>query len=101
MHRDKEYLRQAVTAGADGYLLKEDADAELFSAIDRVRRGRIYVSPKLSEELTEDWAKISRGDHKPSFEPEKLTTRERQVLTNLLSLTSIEFSSFDRISFSC
>lgn len=80
MHKDKEYLHQAVTAGAEGYLLKEDADAELFSAIDRVRRGRIYVSPKLSEELTEDWAKISRGDHKPSFEPEKLTTRERQVL---------------------
>jgi DNA-binding NarL/FixJ family response regulator len=80
MHKDKEYLHQAFTAGAEGYLLKEDADAELFSAIDRVRRGRIYVSPKLSEGLTEDWVKMSRGDHKPSFEPEKLTTRERQVL---------------------
>jgi DNA-binding NarL/FixJ family response regulator len=80
MHKDKEYLHQALTAGAEGYLLKEDADAELFSAIDRVRRGRIYVSPKLSEGLTEDWVKMSRGDHKPSFEPEKLTTRERQVL---------------------
>jgi len=80
MHKDKEYLHQAVTAGAEGYLLKEDADGELFSAIDRVRQGRIYVSPKLSEGLTEDWVKISRGDHKPSFEPEKLTTRERQVL---------------------
>ena len=80
MHKDKAYLHQAVTAGAEGYLLKEDADSELFSAIDRVRQGRIYISPKLSEELTEDWIKISRGDQKPSFEPEKLTTRERQVL---------------------
>jgi len=80
MHKDKEYLHQAFTAGAQGYLLKEDADSELFSAIDRVRQGRIYVSPKLSEELTEDWAKISRGDDKPSFEPVRLTTREREVL---------------------
>ena len=80
MHKDQEYLHQAITAGAEGYLLKEDADAELFSAIDRVRRGRIYVSPKLSEGVTKDWVKMSRGDHKPSFEPEKLTTREREVV---------------------
>ena len=80
MHKDREYLHQAITAGAEGYLLKEDADAELFSAIDRVRRGRIYVSPNLSEGLTDDWVKISRGDHQPSFEPERLTVREREVL---------------------
>ena len=80
MHKDKEYLHQAVSAGARGYLLKEDADSELFSAIDRVREGKIYVSPKLSEELTADWVKFSRGDDKPSFEPAKLTTREREVL---------------------
>jgi len=80
MHKDKEYLHQAVTAGAEGYLLKEDADAELFSAIDRVRQGKIYVSPKLSEELTTDWIKMTRRDDKPSFEPVRLTTREREVL---------------------
>ena len=80
MHKDKEYLHQAVTAGAEGYLLKEDADSELFSAIDRVRQGRMYISPKLSEELTTDWVKMSQGDDKPSFEPVRLTTREREVL---------------------
>ena len=31
MHR--EYLHHALSAGAHGYLLKEDADQELFSAI--------------------------------------------------------------------
>ena len=30
----KEYLHQAFSAGADGYLLKEDADRDLFSAIE-------------------------------------------------------------------
>jgi DNA-binding NarL/FixJ family response regulator len=80
MHKDQEYLHQAITAGAEGYLLKEDADSELFSAIDRVRKGRIYVSPTLSEGLTDDWVKITRGDQRPSFELEQLTVREREVL---------------------
>ena len=80
MHKDKEYLHQAVAAGGEGYLLKEDADSELFTAIDRVRQGRIYVSPKLTDELTTDWIKMTRGDDKSSFEPPRLTTREREVL---------------------
>jgi len=80
MHKDKAYLHQALTAGAEGYLLKEDADSALFSAIDRVRRGKVYVSPKLAEGLTEDWIKICRRDDQPSVEPVRLTNREREVL---------------------
>jgi DNA-binding NarL/FixJ family response regulator len=80
MHKDLEYLHQAITAGAGGYLLKEDADSELFSAIDRVRQGKIYVSPNLAEGLTDDWVKISRGDYRSLVEPESLTIREREVL---------------------
>ena len=50
MHKDKEYLYQTISAGADGYFLKKDADAELFSAIEKIRKGSMYVSPSLSEE---------------------------------------------------
>jgi len=49
MHREKEYVRGALSAGADGYLLKEDANAELFSAIEKIRRGGVYISPLLTE----------------------------------------------------
>ena len=45
----REYQHQAVTAGADGYLLKEDALRELFSAIDCIRNGRSFISTRLSE----------------------------------------------------
>ena len=48
MHREKEYVRGALSAGADGYLLKEDANAELFSAIEIIRRGGVYISPLLT-----------------------------------------------------
>ena len=46
MHRSKEYLRQALTAGVNGYLLKEDADVALFAAIEIVRQGKhFYFTP--------------------------------------------------------
>ena len=72
MHR--EYLHQALSAGAEGYLLKEDADRELFSAIDKIRQGRSYVSPRLREELAEDEVPV----------PEPLSGRETEIL-NLIA----------------
>lgn len=48
IHKDQEYLRQAFSAGAEGYLLKEDVNTELFSAIEMIRKGGVYVSPLLS-----------------------------------------------------
>ena len=48
MHRSKEYLQKALAHGADGYLLKEDADLALFGAIEAIRQGRVYISPLLA-----------------------------------------------------
>ena len=45
MHKSKEYVDHAIRAGADGYLLKEEADKALFSAIDSIKQGGQYVSP--------------------------------------------------------
>jgi DNA-binding NarL/FixJ family response regulator len=56
MHKDKDYFYHAMWAGAHGYLLKEDADSEIFSAIDAIKGGGIYVSPLLARELTGDCA---------------------------------------------
>ena len=75
-----EYLHQAISFGARGYLLKEDEDRELFSAISKIKQGKMYISPKLSEYMTEDWAKIHRGEYDLSSDTEPLTTREREVL---------------------
>ena len=49
MHRNKEYLRQALAAGVHGYLLKEDADVALFAAIEVVRQGEFFISPLLEQ----------------------------------------------------
>ncbi|HEY5998838.1 MAG TPA: response regulator transcription factor [bacterium] len=64
----KEYVHQAFAAGADGYLLKEDADSDLFSAIAAIRQGKRYLSLRLRTGLV--WAHIA----------DPLTLREKEVL---------------------
>jgi len=79
MHRDKEYVYYAISAGAEGYLLKEDADTELFTAIEKIRQGGHYISPLLSGELTHELIQASqKGQLTPPSDP--LTLREREVL---------------------
>ncbi len=80
MHRDKEYLYLALSAGAKGYLLKEDADKELFSAIEKIRQGRTYISPYFSERMIDDLVQVGKRDTKPILDIDPLTFREREVL---------------------
>jgi DNA-binding NarL/FixJ family response regulator len=49
IHKEREYRMQAIAAGAEGYILKENADRELFNAISTVREGGIYISPYFDE----------------------------------------------------
>ena len=79
MHRDKEYVYGAISAGAEGYLLKEDADTELFTAVDKIRQGGRYISPILSGELTHELINILQERQTPS-PYESLTLREKEVL---------------------
>ena len=45
MHKNEQYFLCAMSAGADGYLLKEDSDSELLSAIDVVMHGEYVYLP--------------------------------------------------------
>ena len=78
MHKNREFLYHAISAGARGYLLKENSDIELFSAIEAVRRGAIYVSRLLAEDLSEDISRLIRGRRNSSSD--LLSNRETQVL---------------------
>lgn len=79
MHKREQYLHHALSAGVDGYLLKEDAPKEIFTAIETIRQGKKYISPLLSEMLTEEMVRAyQKGEFKISSTP--LTVREREVL---------------------
>jgi len=78
MHRNTEYFYNAISSGAEGYLLKEDADRELYTAIEKIRKGERYVSPILSEELSKDLVELRGGHRRTSSED--LSIREKEVL---------------------
>jgi DNA-binding NarL/FixJ family response regulator len=72
MHKKKEFLRQALQDGADGFLLKEDAGSELIRAVQTVRNDEKYLSPLLSSVMTSLAVEEEKN--------EVLTMREREVL---------------------
>jgi DNA-binding NarL/FixJ family response regulator len=76
MHKGKELLEHAVAAGADGYLLKEDAPKELINAIAAVQRGETYMSPLVVPYLKELFVR----SHRPAARSEILTARETEIL---------------------
>ncbi len=80
MHDDEGYLRQALRAGASGYVLKKAADAELISAVRAVLRGEVYVHPSMTKALLEDLLPAAGGEG-PANPWELLSEREREVLS--------------------
>ena len=47
MHEDPVWCRRAMEAGANGYILKGDAFAELITGIETVLGGSTYISPRI------------------------------------------------------
>ena len=78
MHKNKQYFYHAMSAGADGYLMKEDSDEELLLAIKRIQNGKSYLSPYLSQDFADDVISAYRNNRSSPFET--LTKREREVL---------------------
>ncbi|MGB8991105.1 MAG: response regulator transcription factor [Desulfobaccales bacterium] len=78
MHKKKEYLNNAIAAGVDGYLLKEDAPKELLTAMDTIREGMIYVSPLLSSDLANLYFQSQR--HTAAEPAAPLSPREIEII---------------------
>lgn len=78
MHDDEGYLRQALKAGASGYVLKKAADVELISAILAVMQGNIYVHPSMTKALLQDVLPPSWSDPQQGWV--SLSEREQAVL---------------------
>ncbi|GAX60327.1 TRAP-type C4-dicarboxylate transporter, periplasmic solute-binding protein [Candidatus Scalindua japonica] len=80
MHDNEEYVYQLLQAGASGYLLKESAVSDLVSAINAVKKGDIFLSPKISKVVVKDYIKHTERESKAFDSLNMLTSREREVL---------------------
>ncbi len=72
MQQDPAFAREALRAGARGYVLKDAADAELVQAVRMAREGRTYLNPELGARMA--------AEPPPSGPPDGLTERELEVL---------------------
>jgi len=87
MQEDPEFARQALRAGAAGYVLKEAADDELVEAVRRVAAGDTYLNPSLG-------ARLAAAPPEPAGPPDDLTEREVEVLRLIaLGHTNAEIAS--------
>jgi len=62
MQRDPAYARQALSAGAVGYVLKDAADGELVLAVRLAASGQTYLNPQLGARLAAQPADARPGD---------------------------------------
>ena len=76
MHDDERYLFEALKAGASGYVLKTQADADLMEAIRAVERGEPFLTPAAQQALIKDV--LERG--RQSGDEEELTPREEEIV---------------------
>jgi DNA-binding NarL/FixJ family response regulator len=73
-HTEEPYILEALRAGVHGYVLKSQAVSDMIQAIRDVHRGRLYLSPAISNVVV--GAYRERGE----LPRDPLTPREREVL---------------------
>jgi DNA-binding NarL/FixJ family response regulator len=81
MHDSDQLVRDALGAGARGYVLKSDLDRNLFVAVQALRKGKTFFSPKVSEIVLDGFLRRQAGalvgDKRPRTE---LTPRQKEVV---------------------
>jgi DNA-binding NarL/FixJ family response regulator len=71
MHSEQTLVRQALAAGARGYILKSAVDLDLAAAVKRVAAGETVLDPALDQ---------AQSAAMPGTRPNGLTARELEVL---------------------
>lgn len=77
--RTEDYVRAALRAGADGYVLKDASFEELSMSLRSVAMGKKYLSPDVSGHVVESFLHPEHATAKSS-QLEMLTNRERSIL---------------------
>ncbi|MGH7500234.1 MAG: response regulator [Longimicrobiales bacterium] len=87
MHAEEEYLLAVLEAGGSGYVKKTSADTDLTAAIRTVANDEVFLYPNAARLLLQGFR--VRGEKHASDPIERLTDRERDVMT----MTAEGFSS--------
>jgi DNA-binding NarL/FixJ family response regulator len=79
-HASEELACQGLRSGARGFLLKSDADDVLIGAVGSLSRHKIFVSPRVSQIVLENY--IGSASRMKQTEPyiDRTTPREREII---------------------
>jgi DNA-binding NarL/FixJ family response regulator len=78
MHSDRQFVLEALRAGAKAYLLKDTSYEELRRVIIEVAAGKIMLSPAITDAVVREYLQHSEHEERSIYSV--LTIRERQVL---------------------
>jgi DNA-binding NarL/FixJ family response regulator len=76
-----QVIREALDAGARGFVLKSDAARDLVSAVEALQRNRMFFTPRVNDMVLAGF--LDKGHNGSRGEPPKLpklTAREREVI---------------------
>jgi DNA-binding NarL/FixJ family response regulator len=77
MHDNEQYLFEAISAGASGYVLKSAVDRDLVQACRRTMRGEPFLYPAGIQALMREYLERARNGETPR---ELLTPREEEIV---------------------
>lgn len=96
MNNNLEYAKEALQAGASGFVLKNAQSSEVLKAIKNALRGLSYVAPEIRQAMANTFVR----DPKAVSRPQHLTDRQREVLQMLAEGRSLhEIATVLRISY--
>jgi DNA-binding NarL/FixJ family response regulator len=75
-HKQRSFLKKALSKGAIGYVLKEDAHVKLLAAIQDGRKGKKFISDEMLTYMIDDYA----PDTTSGVTAELLSSREKEIL---------------------
>ncbi len=78
-----ELVFEAVSAGAQGYLLKDAEEAEILSAIRAAARGEPRLSPSIAAKILGEFRRVRTPSKSALEDEEPLTDREKDVLNHV------------------
>lgn len=78
MHDDRRFIQASLRTGARGYILKESAAREVIEAIAAVKKGELFFSQSVRDQVLHDYVEMMRDDRDAPASP--LSGREREVL---------------------
>jgi len=80
MHESDQMVRRVLEAGARGYVLKSDLATNLVKAVKVVSRGRISLTPKVSEIVLQGFLKAQNEPKRAEDAGVRPTPREVEII---------------------